>query len=58
MADLFGDEPVMISEYLPGRVWVGEDRAASGSAALAHGGVDVFVLDDGQFPILEGRMLW
>jgi tetraacyldisaccharide 4'-kinase len=47
MADLFGDEPVMISEYLPGRVWVGEDRAASGSAALAHGGVDVFVLDDG-----------
>jgi len=47
-AGLFGDEPVMMSEYLPAaRVWVGRDRVASGSAALAHGGADVLVLDDG-----------
>ncbi len=45
---LFGDEPVMISEYLPSvPVWVGRNRAASGMAALARGGVDVLVLDDG-----------
>jgi tetraacyldisaccharide 4'-kinase len=48
LAGLFGDEPVMISEYLPSaRVWVGRDRAASGNAALARAKVDVFVLDDG-----------
>ena len=34
--------------YLPSvPVWVGRDRAASGMAALARGGVDVLVLDDG-----------
>ena len=38
----------MISEYLPSvPVWVGRNRAASGMAALARGGVDVLVLDDG-----------
>src|SRR5208283_5645147 len=48
LSGLFGDEPVMISEYLPSvPVWVGGDRAASGMAALARGGVDVLVLDDG-----------
>jgi tetraacyldisaccharide 4'-kinase len=48
LSDLFGDEPVMISEHLPSTpVWVGRDRAASGKAALARGAVDVFVLDDG-----------
>jgi tetraacyldisaccharide 4'-kinase len=48
LSDLFGDEPVMISEHLPSTpVWVGKDRAASGKAALAHSEVDVFVLDDG-----------
>ncbi len=48
LSDLFGDEPVMISEYLPSTpVWVGRDRAASGRAALAHDAVDVLVLDDG-----------
>lgn len=47
-ASLFGDEPAMISEYLPSvQVWVGRDRAASGNAALARGGVDVLLLDDG-----------
>jgi tetraacyldisaccharide 4'-kinase len=45
---LFGDEPVMMSQYLPQTpVWVGRDRAASGEAAIACGGVDVLVLDDG-----------
>jgi len=45
---LFGDEPVMISSYMPkAPVWVGRDRAISGKAALAAGGVDVLVLDDG-----------
>ena len=29
------------------QVWVGRDRAASGDAALARGGVDVLLLDDG-----------
>ena len=48
LSDLFGDEPVMISEHLPATpVWVGKDRAASGKAALARSAVDVFVLDDG-----------
>jgi len=48
LSDLFGDEPVMISERLPSTpVWVGRDRAASGKAALACSAVDVFVLDDG-----------
>ncbi|MGO9312170.1 MAG: tetraacyldisaccharide 4'-kinase [Syntrophobacteraceae bacterium] len=48
LSGLFGDEPVMISEYLPSvPVWVGGNRAASGMAALARGGVDVLVLDDG-----------
>ncbi len=48
LADLFGDEPVMISEHLPlAPVWVGRDRAASGREALARSAVDVFVLDDG-----------
>ncbi len=48
LSDLFGDEPVMISEHLPSTpVWVGKDRAASGKAALARTAVDVFVLDDG-----------
>ncbi len=48
LSDLFGDEPVMISEHLPSApVWVGKDRAASGKAALAGSAVDVFVLDDG-----------
>ena len=48
LSGLFGDEPVMISEYLPSvPVWVGRNRAASGMAALARGGVDVLVLDDG-----------
>ncbi len=48
LSDLFGDEPVMISEHLPlTPVWVGRDRAASGKAALARSAVDVFVLDDG-----------
>jgi tetraacyldisaccharide 4'-kinase len=48
LSDLFGDEPVMISERLPSTpVWVGRDRAASGKAALARSAVDVFVLDDG-----------
>ena len=48
LAGIFGDEPVMMSECLPSaQVWVGRDRAASGNAALARGGVDVFVLDDG-----------
>jgi tetraacyldisaccharide 4'-kinase len=48
LAELFGDEPVMMSEYLPSTpVWVGSDRAASGRAALEEGGVDVLVLDDG-----------
>ncbi len=48
LSDLFGDEPVMISEYLPSApVWVGKNRAASGKAALAGGAVDVLVLDDG-----------
>ena len=38
----------MISEYLPSvPVWVERNRAASGMAALARGGVDVLVLDDG-----------
>jgi tetraacyldisaccharide 4'-kinase len=47
-AGLFGDEPAMISGYLPSvQVWVGRDRAASGNAALAHGGVDLLLLDDG-----------
>ena len=44
----FGDEPVMMSEYLPSTpVWVGRDRAVCGRAALAGGDVDVLVLDDG-----------
>jgi tetraacyldisaccharide 4'-kinase len=48
LSDLFGDEPVMISEHLPSTpVWIGRDRAASGKAALARSAVDVFVLDDG-----------
>ncbi len=48
LSDIFGDEPVMISTYLPDApVWVGSDRAASGRAALAECGVDVLVLDDG-----------
>ncbi|MDR3566622.1 MAG: tetraacyldisaccharide 4'-kinase [Syntrophobacteraceae bacterium] len=48
LPELFGDEPVMMSEYLPSTpVWVGADRAACGRAALSGGGVDVFVLDDG-----------
>jgi tetraacyldisaccharide 4'-kinase len=48
LSDLFGDEPVMMSAYLPAvPVWVGRDRAASGKAALAQGGVDVLILDDG-----------
>lgn len=48
LSDLFGDEPVMISQRLPFTpVWVGKDRAASGKAALAKSAVDVFVLDDG-----------
>ena len=48
LSALFGDEPVMISERLPSvPVWVGKNRAASGKAALAGGGVDVLVLDDG-----------
>ncbi|MGA2401800.1 MAG: tetraacyldisaccharide 4'-kinase, partial [Syntrophobacteraceae bacterium] len=48
LSSLFGDEPVMISECLPSvPVWVGRNRAASGKAALARGGVDVLVLDDG-----------
>jgi tetraacyldisaccharide 4'-kinase len=48
LAGLFGDEPVMISGYLPeAQVWVGANRSASGMAALARGGVDVFVVDDG-----------
>jgi len=48
LSDLFGDEPVMISEYLPSTpVWVGRDRAASGKLALARNTVDVLVLDDG-----------
>lgn len=47
-AALFGDEPVMMSEYLPEvQIRVGADRAASGAAALSRGGVDVLVLDDG-----------
>ena len=47
-AERFGDEPVMMSEYLPSTsVWVGRDRAASGEAALAGGGANVLVLDDG-----------
>jgi tetraacyldisaccharide 4'-kinase len=46
--ELFGDEPVMMSHYLPQTpVWVGRNRAASGAAAIACGGVDVLVLDDG-----------
>jgi tetraacyldisaccharide 4'-kinase len=48
ISGLFGDEPVMISEYLPSvPVRVESNRAASGMAALARGGVDVLVLDDG-----------
>jgi len=48
LCDLFGDEPVMVSEYLPSTpVWVGRDRAVCGEAALACSAVDVFVLDDG-----------
>ena len=48
LSDLFGDEPVMISEHLPSApVWVGRNRAGSGKAALARCAVDVFVLDDG-----------
>ncbi len=48
LSGLFGDEPVMISEYLPSvPIWVGSNRAASGRAALERGGVDVLVLDDG-----------
>jgi tetraacyldisaccharide 4'-kinase len=48
LSDLFGDEPVMISQHLPSTpVWVGKDRAASGRAALSRSAVDVFVLDDG-----------
>ncbi len=48
LLELFGDEPVMMSEYLPSTpVWVGRDRAASGGAALVGGSVDVIVLDDG-----------
>ncbi|MGC9196671.1 MAG: tetraacyldisaccharide 4'-kinase [Syntrophobacteraceae bacterium] len=46
--ELFGDEPVMMSQYLPQTpVWVGANRAVSGEAAIACGGVDVLVLDDG-----------
>ncbi len=34
-ASLFGDEPAMISEYLPSvQVWVGRDRAASGNGRI------------------------
>lgn len=48
LSELFGDEPVMMSQYLPSTpVWVGSDRAASGEAALAGGDVDILVLDDG-----------
>jgi len=48
ISGLFGDEPVMISEYLPSvPVWVESNRVASGMAALERGGVDVLVLDDG-----------
>ncbi|MGC8495506.1 MAG: tetraacyldisaccharide 4'-kinase [Syntrophobacteraceae bacterium] len=48
LAELFGDEPVMMSEYLPETpVWVGSDRTASGEAALAGGNIDILVLDDG-----------
>ncbi|MDR3553321.1 MAG: tetraacyldisaccharide 4'-kinase [Syntrophobacteraceae bacterium] len=48
LAELFGDEPVMMAERLPATpVWVGADRAASGEAALEAGSVDVLVLDDG-----------
>jgi tetraacyldisaccharide 4'-kinase len=48
LSDLFGDEPVMISEYLPSTpVWVGGNRAACGKAALERSAVDVLVLDDG-----------
>jgi tetraacyldisaccharide 4'-kinase len=48
LSDIFGDEPVMISEYLPATpVWVGRDRAACGKSALARSAVDVLVLDDG-----------
>ena len=47
-SELFGDEPVMMSECLGAApVWVGRDRTGSGRAALAEGGVDVLVLDDG-----------
>jgi len=48
LSEYFGDEPVMMSAYLPAvPVWVGRDRAASGRAALAQGTVDVLILDDG-----------
>ncbi len=58
LPELFGDEPVMMSEYLPSTpVWVGVDRAASGAAALAGGGVDILVLDDGFQHLALGRDL-
>jgi tetraacyldisaccharide 4'-kinase len=48
----------MMSEYLPSTpVWVGGDRAASGAAALAGGGVDILVLDDGFQHLALGRDL-
>jgi tetraacyldisaccharide 4'-kinase len=48
LSKCFGDEPVMMSAYLPAvPVWVGRDRASSGKAALAQGEVDVLLLDDG-----------
>jgi tetraacyldisaccharide 4'-kinase len=48
LSNCFGDEPVMMSAYLPSvPVWVGKDRAATGKAALAENSADLLILDDG-----------
>ncbi len=44
----FGDEPLLLARKCGGPVWVGRDRAATGTALLAaHPQCDLLLLDDG-----------
>ncbi|MEJ5348579.1 MAG: tetraacyldisaccharide 4'-kinase [Desulfosoma sp.] len=48
LAGRYGDEPVLLARTLPHvSVWVGSDRAKSGSHAVDHDHPDIIVLDDG-----------